>query len=101
MRLKPGVKILGARPELLIGLSIADSVYLEQVGAEVLVTSISDGKHMPGSLHYKGLAADLGIRGLSDVRVGKLFAALYEALGKAEWDLVREADHLHMEFDPA
>lgn len=95
MKIKPGVRIAGASPELNIGLQVAQSVY-EAHGQDLTITSISEGRHMPGSLHHCGRAADLRLpeRDLTDVSV-----ELGKALGD-EWDIVTEDDHIHMEYDP-
>ena len=99
MRIKPGVKIGGASPELAIGLQIMDSVHRELFGKEITVTSICDGKHSIGSLHYRGEAADLRTKDLEPQSRSQLAQALQQALG-ADWDVVLEKDHIHVEYDP-
>jgi len=63
MKLKPGVDVLGIKPELLLGLQVAEAVYARH-RVELVVTSVTDGQHRRGSLHYQGLAADLRVHGL-------------------------------------
>ena len=65
----------------------------ETGGDDLFITSIRDGNHMAGSLHYDGLAFDIRDNPkypLLEVR---------QTLGSG-WDLVPESDHLHCEYDP-
>ena len=61
-------------------------------GEDLYVTSLRDGNHSMGSLHYDGLAFDFrkGNRSLDQIR---------GALSK-DWDLVDEDNHIHAEYDP-
>ena len=104
MRLKDGVKLLGIRPEMLVGLQIADTVY-KAAGRELTVTSVSDGKHMRASAHYSGRAADLRINDVPQVDRSGIVISLKMALG-AEFDVIHEniglaTEHVHIEFDPS
>lgn len=97
MKIKPGVKAAGLKAEALLGITVAESVY-RQHGYELVVTSITDGKHMKGSLHYKGLAFDCRTNMMPASMKEKVTAALSEALGP-EYDVVLEPTHIHVEFD--
>ena len=110
-KLKPGVSLKGAQPELVIGLIAAASVYEGMDNGmgkyPCVVTSITDGKHSEGSLHYKGLAADLrtrvfGTHEAMEDCVELLQVALNGEPNNfvGEWDVVLERDHIHMEYDP-
>lgn len=99
MILKPGVRVAGAKPELLIGLRVAESVYKGLAGRELTVTSISDGVHKKGSKHYVGMAADLRINDLLPGLAEQIVEALSEQLER-DFDIVLEADHIHLEYDP-
>ena len=83
MRLLEGVKLVGIRPETVIGITAAKWAY-EKAGAVLTVTSIVDGKHSRGSLHYVGYAFDCRIRDLSPDQL----------------DIVVEDDHIHVEYQP-
>jgi len=64
----------------------------------ITITSARDGQHMDGSLHYDGAAVDLRIWGIADP------TATADRLRRdlpREFDVILEADHLHLEFDPA
>ena len=95
--LKPGVKVSGIKPELVIALHICESLWASYHGQPLVVTSIKDGKHMVGSKHYDGLAADLRLP--KDVDLPLLRNMLAAALGP-EFDVVLEKSHIHLELDP-
>lgn len=98
MILKSGVKVAGVRPEAVIGMVLADGVSRREFGAEAVVTSVVDGKHMARSKHYLGLAFDLRTRDLTEEQRKRYAASLVKALGN-EFDVVLESDHIHVEFD--
>lgn len=67
--------------------------------AECRITSGMDGKHMVGSRHYLGFALDFGTRSFAgDLRM-KIAEECRDALG-TKYDVLLEADHLHVEYDP-
>ena len=96
--IKPGVRAAGLQPEILLAILEAREVY-RALGAELVITSLLDGKHMKGSLHYSGLAVDLRTRHLGPGDRGTVTERLTVALGP-EYDVVLENDHIHVEFDP-
>jgi len=97
MRLKSTVTIEGVKPELLLGLIVANSIFALQFNSELVITSLTDGRHKVDSLHYRGQAADIRIRGLADPVA--VVTRLKNELD--EWfDIVLEADHIHFEYDP-
>ncbi len=77
---------------------VADGVY-NKFGAELVITAGTDGKHMDGSLHYKGLALDFRTWNLNG-REKDVIDDLRKELGQ-DYDVVLEGDHIHCEFDPA
>lgn len=97
MTIKPGVSITGLRPEALLGLMVVDAVFANHL-EEMELTSCTEGVHSAGSLHYVGQAFDVGIRMMSkDPAI--LTEKCRDALG-AEFDVVLEKDHIHIEFQP-
>jgi hypothetical protein len=106
MRIKAGVKIKGLQPEIILGLIMAEAVYKNH-GFEAIVTSAKDGRHGPGSLHYKGQAIDLRTRHLPFGLDETIARDLRERLGD-DFDVLAEKDdpqtgkvmHIHLEFDP-
>jgi len=98
MRIKPGVDINGLKPEILIALMIAQSVY-QDYGAELVLTCGVEADHSPKSLHYVGLAIDIGISSLSRSSAVKISSDLSAKLSD-QFDIVLENDHIHIEFQP-
>ena len=97
MRLKKGVRIRGLRVEAAIALFMANEV-CEKLGVEMVVTSGTEGKHSWGSLHFSGCAFDFRKWALSD-NGAEARKMLSEKLG-AEFDVVLERTHIHVEFQP-
>jgi hypothetical protein len=99
---KDGARVKNLRPEILLALIIADGIY-QSFGILVWhVTELTGGNHMSGSLHYRGLAADLRLPSQYSTKqdIDWLFlAALKAALGP-QYDCVLEPTHVHVEFDP-
>lgn len=98
MKLKSGVKIQGIRPELLFALNVADRIYNTR-GKELVITSLNDGVHSPGSKHYSGDAADLRTRFFTHPQQKEIEARLVASLGQ-DYDVVLENDHIHIEYHP-
>ena len=99
MQIKPnaGIKFRGVAPELVLALQIADGVW-QDLGQELIITSLVNGKHSHGSLHYIGHAADLRSRYFADK--GVTAAAMLKARLSDEFDVVVEKTHIHLEFQP-
>lgn len=98
IKLKRGVKLASLRPQMVLATSIIDGVYRE-LGYHTVITSGNDGKHSHGSLHYVGLAVDYRTRQLREGDAEKVKAQVAKALG-AEYDVVLEPTHLHVEYQP-
>ena len=96
--LKPGVRITGMRPEILLAAVAAERVYA-QAGFEFTITACVDGRHSAGSLHYSGAAIDVRTRDVPADKLQKLVAQIRECLG-ADFDVLPEKTHVHIEFQP-
>lgn len=99
---KPGVDVRGVQPEVTAAMHVVDGVYTSHGVAETVVTSVKDSKHMVTSLHYKGLAFDLRLpsrSGAAGEADGAVTRTIRKRLG-AQYDVVLESDHIHVEFDP-
>jgi len=96
--LKPGVRVAGMRPEILFAIIAAERVCAE-MGVDCVVTACVDGVHQAGSLHYCGLAVDLRSRNFRPGDADKAIARIKQCLG-ADYDVVLENDHLHLEYQP-
>ena len=95
IRLKAGVRARGISPVMVIPIIIAREIYSD-VDSPLVITSITDGQHRIGSLHYVGDALDLRLPKTDPNRV---IARLRDALG-GDFDVVLETDHIHIEYDP-
>ena len=102
--LKNGVHINGAHfyPEVVNIINVARETAPMLVRETVWITSANDSKHMEGSLHYKNQAFDIRIYNIiGDVHVEAVKWAERMALALGEdYDVVKEKDHIHAEFDP-
>ncbi len=98
MRLKAGVRVLGARPEAILAMQAAADV-LRRHDVEFVITSVTDGRHSRGSAHYAGNAFDFRTRHLGPGLPARVGAELTRALG-GDYDVVLEATHIHVEYDP-
>lgn len=98
LKLKHDVTLNGMQPEMLLAVQVVHSVYSALGVDGCVITSVTDGEHSPGSLHYVGYAVDFRIP--SDRRVARqLSGGIANALTR-EFDVVLESDHLHIEFQP-
>lgn len=98
MLLKPGVRISGIRPELLLAVIAMDGIF-SQRAKSMVITAVIDGSHSRGSLHYAGMAFDVRTRDLPINEVDEVASLARAALG-ADFDVVVETDHLHVEYQP-
>lgn len=97
--IKAGVDLRGIQPQMAIAYTIAASLYRLHCNAGCVITSASDGKHGANSLHYKGKALDLRTHNIPASAIPLVVQSLKDALG-AQFDVVLEKDHIHIEFDP-
>ena len=91
------VQLSGCTLHAFEAICAAANVWSRQGLDALVITSARDGDHRPGSMHYQGDAIDLRSRNLPDA-----FSArdrLQTLLGD-EYDVVLEADHIHVEYDP-
>jgi len=97
MRVKDNsIRVGGIRPELLIAVMVANEVYTE-IGKELVITSVTDGKHSDTSLHYTGCAFDCRIYDDSDMEF--VITKIKDRL-KIDYDVVLEGNHIHIEYQP-
>lgn len=98
LSIKPGVHMDKLQPQIVLGLIAIYSIF-ERHGYDVTITSISDGNHSLNSLHYVGSAVDLRIKSVGTSDVELLVSDIRRSLG-ANYDVVLEVDHIHVEYDP-
>ena len=97
LRCKDGVTLTGIAPEIAVAIQIVDGVYRDY-GETLVITSVTDGQHSYASLHYVGHAFDCRVVTDRDVW-GEIPQAIRERL-TAEYDVVDETTHLHIEYQP-
>ena len=99
---KDGVDLDGIQPITISGMHTVASTY-ESWGWGLTVTSVSDGTHSTGSLHYRGLAFDCRIWDIPLDTLPAFVRHLKQVLGD-EWDVVwhpvSHKTHIHVEYDP-
>lgn len=95
MLIKAGVDISRLRPEIRKKQNRIASVVWKIEKEELIITSTYEGTHSEGSLHYANLAEDIRRhRKGQEVR-----DELSNKLGM-DYDVVLEAGHIHIEYDP-
>ena len=99
MNIKQGVKLTGMRAELIMAIVIAqETARTYNQHYRITVTSVTDGTHSKGSLHYVGQAADIRVADMP-FEVMKYVESLKLALSE-NYDVVYEKTHIHIEYQP-
>jgi len=103
MRIKPGADCRGLADAITTKLFIVEQCHryvAGEYGLPLVITCGTDNHaDRPGSLHPAGLAIDIRTRHLTFEQVEQLAADLCRYLD-ADYDVVIETDHLHLEYDP-
>lgn len=108
MILKQGTKFGDLDPAILLAAIVADGVWQELgVLTGATLTSGQDGTHSVASLHYpentpngKCRAIDIRTRNLASHTQKQVAAKMVKERLTADYDVVLETDHLHVELDP-
>jgi len=98
LSIKPGVIFTEIHSAIVAALPKIDRIY-SKFGQIGVITSARDGEHMGGSKHYTGEALDLRSFYFNGIERQEIHFELRNALG-ADYDVVLEKDHFHVEFDP-
>ncbi len=69
------------------------------LGFDIVITSGTDSQHMVGSKHYTGEALDFRSQGVDKDALNLWVERVTERLGQ-DYQVIREADHVHIEWDP-
>jgi hypothetical protein len=95
---KSGVYAAKLRGPVVTAINIAHDC-MKDLAHDLTITSLADGRHMPGSLHYKDLAIDIRTRLLTEGEKQDLATMLKARLG-SYYDVVVHSTHIHIEYDP-
>ncbi len=97
MKIKDGANIERVRLSMQPVFVEAEAIWRNH-GHELVITCGLDGEHSAGSLHYYGLAVDCRTNYFNPDVAAKVAKELQDALG-ADYDVVLEATHIHVEYD--
>jgi hypothetical protein len=95
MLLKTGVDISRLLPPIRKKLNLIADVVEKYTDEEMVITSTYEGNHSPNSLHYANLAIDIRKPDNSGRCIQEIIASL-----DRDYDVVTEANHIHIEYDP-
>jgi len=98
VKIKDGVVLTGTKPEIMAVLHPACLIWRNH-GQELVITAGTDGVHMEGSLHYKGLALDFRTRYFGLDQSFEVASELRKELGD-DYDVILHSSHCHVEYDP-
>lgn len=111
MKLKKGVQV--RKGDISVNIRVVDAmlqvaVLYERLGITGLrayITSILDGRHMKGSLHYDGKAFDIRtwnkeMNGQMTDKEKRVLARMVQDLLGDDFDVVVEKTHIHIEYQP-
>ena len=100
LQFKNGVTLTGVQNEILFIIDVIQRYFDVFIpDKDFVITSLTDGKHMKGSLHRKGLALDMRTRTLDRKEIDYFVTWFRDGFEKG-YDLVVEKDHIHIEYDP-
>lgn len=99
---KPEVVTDGTSREVWFALGVAYATRIFAYGGPVTVTSMRDGQHMAGSLHFQGRAVDIRTDDLSPTAASQWARRISFMLHELGFDTILELNppHIHVEFDP-
>lgn len=99
---KNSVKFPSVLSPIWLAVQVAEEVYANMEGQDLVVTSWQDGTHSRASLHWVGHAVDIRTKaaGISVERAQDLASEIARRLPPTEFDVVVESDHIHMEWQP-
>jgi len=95
MLIKAGVNISRLKPPIRKKQNLIARIVWEIEGEELVVTSTYEGTHSEGSLHYADLAEDIRRHNKGKEVRDRLALELGD-----DYDVVLEASHIHIEYDP-
>lgn len=93
--IKAGVDISRLERNTRRGLQRTHDIYKKH-NLDLIITSTYEGNHSAGSLHYANRAFDISRPPTDKLLIYKEIKAAL----KSGFDVVRESDHYHIEYDP-
>lgn len=104
IELKPGVRIHGIRPELVLAISVAEGLWMAAGAPALVITACIEGQHTAASKHYTGCAVDFRTKNLPEGKAATVRQALMAALGDDFFVLHENAgganEHVHVHWEP-
>ncbi len=98
MLIKLGVSINRLNRNARRALNVVESVYVNLVNEEAVITSTYEGNHSPSSLHYNDDAFD--VRYPTDKgRISIIIDELKKRLSR-NYDVIKSNNCIHVEYDP-
>lgn len=112
LKFKKGVSLKHFTPQIVLAIIATEAIY-DDHGFDCTVTSGSDGKHGPRSLHPEGNAFDARIYNIpgytvddgwksapTRFKIREIVQEVKYLLHHVGFDVVEEVDHIHIEYDP-
>lgn len=106
---KAGTEVEVLTSDLLLGLLGLAHIMETHIGKDAVkvltITSVNDGIHKTGSLHYSGNAVDIRSKIYKRELVEEVIRMFRASTDGPRYDLLLEApgtpnEHLHLEYDP-
>lgn len=99
LKFKNGVKMAVLSPQMVLAVQVIADIFQYPFGKDCVITSITDGRHMKGSKHGTGEGMDFRISHVDEDNWPTLVTLIKTSL-TADFDVVLEKDHIHVEYDP-
>ena len=96
----------GIRAEVVLALTMCDQVFEDNGVYEMVITSLKDGTHSPGSWHYSGWAADIRSKNVGSTEHKNIILEKMRSTLGSQWEVILEHlgnpnEHYHVEPSPS
>lgn len=101
LSIKNGELACRVHPESAMSIAVLImSQIFDEFGVDAELTSGREGDHVPGSMHWKGLAYDITVRSyIIEANLLEMTKRVIERLGD-DYDVILTGKTFHVEFDP-